>query len=204
MKTQQKHTSMCEIVVVCGNWALKCRKFFYICELVFRRATSRFTTTIDSHKLVLESLKNSTLVSNFNASCMSTETALDKEIRFNLLGEMIMLFIRVRTFSFTKDVRERHKVSKEESRKHSLRTEIKKSCSNTGGGDHWFGFGLSGTGIWITVKTAINASMFKFSMYNVVPHANAAWIEIWISAPNLIVIHLNFNCSYSHVSRAWI
>ena len=67
---------------------------------------------------------------------MSTETVLDKEIRFNLLEEMIMLFIRVRTFSFAKDVRERHKVSKKESRKYSLRTEIKKSCSNTGGGDH--------------------------------------------------------------------
>ena len=80
------------------------QNIFYICELVFRHATSRFTTTTDSHKLVLESLKNSTLVSNFNAICMSTETALDKEIGFNLLEEMIMLFIRVRTFSFAKDV----------------------------------------------------------------------------------------------------
>ena len=67
--------------------------------------------------------------SNFTSLCESSTTLIKKEIGHNLLEYIIVLYFRVRTFSFAKDIREKHKVAKKDSRKRSLRTEIKKSSS---------------------------------------------------------------------------
>jgi len=57
---------------------------------------------------------------------MPADTIVPKEVQKTLLEQIVTLFIRVRTFSFAKNTRERHKAAKRESRKRSLRTEIKK------------------------------------------------------------------------------
>jgi len=49
----------------------------------------------------------------------------------NLLEQILTLFVRLRTFSFAKDIREKHKLAKKASRKRSLRTDIKQSSSTT-------------------------------------------------------------------------
>jgi len=60
---------------------------------------------------------------------MPADTIVPKEVQKNL-EQIVTLFIRVRTFSFAKNTRERHKAAKRESRKRSLRSEIKKSSDS--------------------------------------------------------------------------
>ena len=60
---------------------------------------------------------------------MSADNLVSQEIQKDVHEQMITLFVRVRTFSFAKCTRERHKIAKKESRKRSLRTEIKKSST---------------------------------------------------------------------------
>ena len=50
---------------------------------------------------------------------------------FNLSLSVITLYVRVRSFSFAKDVREKHKATKKESKKRSLRTELTRVSSTT-------------------------------------------------------------------------
>ena len=55
---------------------------------------------------------------------------MKQEFRINLLEHILTLYFRVRAFSFTKDVREKHKAAHKALRKCSLRTEIKKVSSS--------------------------------------------------------------------------
>lgn len=93
--------------------------------------TSNFATSIDSNSLVSEMLHNSIIISNFRDICCDIEPKVDDELCFNILEKILLLFTRVRTFSYAKDIREKHKCSKKKSKKSSLRTEIKKSSSST-------------------------------------------------------------------------
>ena len=58
---------------------------------------------------------------------------MKSEFRINLLENILTLYIRVRAFSFAKDVREKHKAARKALRKRPppLRTEIKKASSST-------------------------------------------------------------------------
>ena len=93
--------------------------------------TSNFTTTLVCKDIVKEMLiNNSSVLSNFKSVCYGVDPKVSKEISMNLLEHLLTLFTRVRTFSYAKDIREKHKAAKKISRKHSLRTEIKKSSSS--------------------------------------------------------------------------
>ena len=95
-------------------------------ELLFRSRTSVFFTSLSTKDFVVDIMTNIIVRSNFNSVCMSTDNLVSQEIQKNVLEQMITLFVCVRTFSFAKSTRERHKIAKKESRKRSLRTEIKK------------------------------------------------------------------------------
>ena len=99
------------------------------CELLFRSRTSVFFTSLSTKDFVVDIMTNIIVRSNYNSVCMSAYTLVSKEIQKNVLEQMITLFVRVRTFSFANSTRERHKIAKKESRKRSLRTEIKKSST---------------------------------------------------------------------------
>ena len=66
------------------------------------------------------------IISSFKNVRYSAELEVSKEISFNLLESMILLFTRVRSFSYSRDVREKHRNAKKQANKSSLRTEIKK------------------------------------------------------------------------------
>ena len=70
---------------------------------------------------------NSIVISNFNSLCYDIEPRVNKEISFNLLENMLTLFTTVRSFSYAKDIKEKHKIKSNKSKSRLLRREIKKS-----------------------------------------------------------------------------
>ena len=97
---------------------------FIQCEKIFRARTSTFQTSIDSTSLVIEMLQNCHVVSNYKLICYGVEPKVPVAICFNILKKMLMLFTRVRMFSYAKDIREKYKSKKKQVKKSSLRTEI--------------------------------------------------------------------------------
>ena len=115
-----------------GLWRIngKIEKVFLQSELLFRARTAPFKTNISCEELVAEVLKDPSVLSNYNDLCLDANVKVEKEVRMDLLEHMVTLYVRVRTFSFAKDIREKHKLSKKEVKKRSLRTEIKKASSS--------------------------------------------------------------------------
>ena len=93
------------------------------CENIFRARTSTFQTSIDSTSLVNEMLQNCHVVSSYKFICYDVEQKVPDEICFNILEKMLMLFTRVWTFSYAKDIRDQYKSKKKQRLKASLRTE---------------------------------------------------------------------------------
>ena len=102
-----------------GLWKVnkKMQDVFLHCEIIFRSNTVNFKTSLVCKDLVQEMMKDVIVVSNFNSICSGVDPKVTKEISLNLLDHMITLFVRVRTFSFAKDVREKYKVAKKQSKK---------------------------------------------------------------------------------------
>ena len=106
------------------------QNIFVHAEKIFRKHTISSVPYIDSKSLVQEMLHDCHIISSFKNVCYSAELEVSKEISFNLLENMLLLFTRVRSFSYSRDVREKHRNAKEQANKSSLRTEIKKSSSS--------------------------------------------------------------------------
>ena len=70
------------------------------------------------------------IISNYDSLCHSIEPKVNKELSLNLLESMLELFVKVRMFSFARDIKEKHKVKNKKTKARSLRTEIKKFSSN--------------------------------------------------------------------------
>ena len=59
-------------------------------------------------------------VSNFNSLCYDIEPRVNKEkemISFNLLEDMLTLFTTVESFSYAKDIKDKHKIKSNKSKK---------------------------------------------------------------------------------------
>jgi len=111
-----------------GLWTVTSEVFEIFCnvETHFRQETAGISRHIDSKKMVASLLKDPCVLYNFNKVRMLTTEKISKEIAYNLLEHLIMLYIRVRVFSMVKDKRELHKIKSKEKKLGSLRTGIKK------------------------------------------------------------------------------
>ena len=121
-----------------GLWRTngKIQDVFYQCEMIFRNKTASFITKLNCGDLVDNMFQNSTILSNFKSICHDIDPKVDKEISLDLLERILILYVRVRAFSYAKDIREKHKVAKKITKKRPLRTEIKQgSCSLETGHD---------------------------------------------------------------------
>ena len=78
-------------------------------ECIFRNKTARFSVKIDAAEIVQNIIESSTIKSKFKTVCCDIDPKVDSEISINLLEQMLTLFVRIRTFSFAKDIREKHK-----------------------------------------------------------------------------------------------
>ena len=105
------------------------QNIFVHAEKIFRKHTISSVPCIDSKSLVQE-MVHDCHISSFKNVCYSAELEVSKEISFNLLESMLLLFTRVRSFSYVRNVREKHRNAKKQANKSSLRTEIKKSSSS--------------------------------------------------------------------------
>ena len=85
---------------------------------------------IDSKVIVSKLLENPSIIASFNAIRRLSEEKVSKEIAFNVLEDMITLYIRLRSHSFAKDKQQQHKMNKDATKKRSLRTELKKQSSS--------------------------------------------------------------------------
>ena len=92
------------------------QQLFIKCECIFRAHTSLFSVKIVCKDLVHVMLQNSVVVSNFKSICYGIDPEVNKEISLNLLEQILVLFVRLRTFSFAKDVRENKKIPRKQQR----------------------------------------------------------------------------------------
>ena len=103
---------------------------FVIVEKMFREATNEFITEINLEKLVLKALENSLLQSYYANIQSNAEIFVDDEVASNLLEEIVKLYIKVRSHSYARDVKEKYKVKQRRTKARSLRTELKKKSKN--------------------------------------------------------------------------
>ena len=122
-----------------GLWRVseKMQEVFIQCEKIFRSKTADHLSSFSCEKMVFEMLKDCTVMSKYHSICYGIDPKVNKEISMNLLEHILSLFVKVRVFSYAKDIREKHKVTNKKSKKRSLRTEIKQASSSLEHG-HWF------------------------------------------------------------------
>ena len=75
-------------------------------------------------------MKDSWLLCNFTQVRQSAAEKVKKEIALNLMGDLLTLYIRVRTFSFVKNKQQEFRMQKCKTKSRSLRTSIKQQSSN--------------------------------------------------------------------------
>ena len=114
-----------------GLWTVNAEVLEIFCavETHFRHVTSCAHRNIDSQKMVSELLRNSSVSCNFNKLCNMTTEKVSKEIAFNLLEQLVLLYIRVPSFSWVKSRNDLEKIKSKKKNVRSLRTDIKKASS---------------------------------------------------------------------------
>ena len=110
-----------------GLWLINeyCQNIFQISETIFREKTKRVTNKIDSHEIVENILKDSDVNSNFGYLCDNAACHVDKEVSLNLLKTIIQLYVRVRSFSHAKDIKEKYQIKNKSVKQKSLRAGLK-------------------------------------------------------------------------------
>ena len=103
-------------------------KMFEMCEIEFQRNKNIMMKDhkIDINDLCEDLLKNSLVQSHYCNIYSSISPKVSKENAVNLLEELMLLYLRIRSHSFAKDVKETYKMKSKKSKQCSLRTAIKK------------------------------------------------------------------------------
>lgn len=100
-------------------------------EIIFCRSSGTNIRHINADEIVEITMKDPLVRSNARFLVSSAEMNVDKEIAKNLFEHVIHLYIRVRSHSLAKEIKEKHKANNKSTKKRSLRTEIKKASSST-------------------------------------------------------------------------
>ena len=83
----------------------QCINIFLIAEEHFRNVRKKVNLRkISSDEIINYLLKNPDVISNYNSFSTQTQGTISKEISKNVLEKMLRLYIRVRSFSYAKDV----------------------------------------------------------------------------------------------------
>ena len=94
---------------------------------MFTHGTKNFAFKLNKVKLISEAVQNIKLRSYYDNLCQKAGSLVDEKKSVNLLEQIAGLFIRVRSHSYARDVKEKPKSKNSEIKMHSLRTKIKKS-----------------------------------------------------------------------------
>lgn len=114
-----------------GLWALNktAVRIFEVCEEEFFTFSQGFKRSIDVNEILSDLCKNVIVKGNFKDLCRNIDSKMDKEIQANVLEKLVQLYLRVRTHSIAKSIKEKFKVASKDSKKKSLRTELKRATN---------------------------------------------------------------------------
>lgn len=102
---------------------------FSIIECHFRSKTVGLVRKLSSEDIVCSLISDSFLLARFSSVRGAADINVSKEVALDLLEQIITLYVRVRAFSYAKDVVQNHKIAAKSNRSRSLRTEMKKSTT---------------------------------------------------------------------------
>ena len=95
-----------------------------ITEKMFRHGRNSFVFKLNEVKVIFEAVQSIKLRSYYDSLC---ENAGGWRNQCKLLEKIMGLFIGMRSHSYARDVKEKHKAKYNEVTMYSLRTELKKS-----------------------------------------------------------------------------
>ena len=88
-------------------------------EACFREYVKTSTKKINAQFIVLSLMKNCSVLTNLKKLRNSASDNIKKEVAVNFLEDLLMLYIRVRTFSYVKNLKECHKIKFDKKRSSS-------------------------------------------------------------------------------------
>ena len=115
-----------------GLWKVneRAQDIFIHCEKEFLSATSSSPHKIDSQLLTSQLIKNPFVKCDIKIMCESVDIFCASETSKNLLEQFILLYLRVRSYSYAKKIKEPLQMKKKTAKNRLLRTEIKRTSSN--------------------------------------------------------------------------
>ena len=102
------------------------QNMFLLIEKLFRKERKVFVTKINDKCITETAIQGSNLLQFYENLCSKAEIKIDDEISFNLLENLLGLFVHVRSHIYACNIKERHKLKVKEVKKRYLRTELKK------------------------------------------------------------------------------
>lgn len=114
-----------------GLWTITepAQKIFLKTEHNFRQSTSTAgLQRVDIAGITHKSVSDSELLSNYHLMVANADLVAGSHAIKDTLHGIISLYIRVRSFSFAKDIIQRHKIKSKQTKTKALRKEINTSC----------------------------------------------------------------------------
>ena len=104
---------------------------FSVTEIIVQNTLSHVVHhCLDSKNIVFNLLQNPLIRYDYSKIIDECREPISNEISFNLLDDLLTLYIRVRIFSYAKEVKTAHSIRKNQTKLKSLRKEMKKLPSN--------------------------------------------------------------------------
>ncbi len=100
-------------------------------ERKFMAVSVQSLKNIDASTIVISALKDPYVKSHISSIVTAATLDIENEMEINIFETLIHLYVRVRSHSHAKDIKEKHKAMKKLSKKNSLRTEIKRASVST-------------------------------------------------------------------------
>ena len=113
-----------------GLWSITepAQNIFLKTEHYFRQLTSTELQRVDITGITQKSVSDSELLSNYHLVVSDAQLVPDSHVSKDLLHGIVSLYVRVRSFSFSKDIIQRHKIKAKQIKAKALRKEISRSC----------------------------------------------------------------------------
>jgi len=106
------------------------QQIFILAEEAFRKTLvkSSHTAKLDVQLIIDQLMMDTQVISMYNSLVDDDENySIKSEVKFSVLENMLKLYLRVRAFSFAKDIVNNHKFAMKKSKARALRKDIKKA-----------------------------------------------------------------------------
>lgn len=114
-----------------GLWpvTLPAQKIFLKTEHYFRQCTLKTgLQKIDFVDITLKSTSDGDILANYHLIVADAGCKPDSDVKKGILHDIVSLYVRVRSFSYAKDIVQRCKIKDKQIKSKSLRKEISRSC----------------------------------------------------------------------------